>query len=281
MQAYFPAAKPRTMSKRYAVDEGGRVYTQRRRYNPGPPYKRRYGRVYRKVYPYGARRSSNRVPRALIQQGVETKYYDTSVVGSTVPASGDWTGCELNPGTILCLNAPTQGTGASNRDGRKITMTSIEVTGTLYQAPQADQTAADTNPTVYLALVLDMQTNGGSATGLDSELVYTNPTNNAVCSTAPLRNMLYSKRYKVLSVWCENLSELVTTYDGNNMEQSGQTTKFKMFKRFGPKGLVTEFLGNAGTVADITDNGLFLIGCTTAANTAVQIYYNARLRFRG
>lgn len=247
---------------------------------------RRGGKYYRKgvprkVWPVGARRRSNRVARALVNQGVETKYFDTSLAVTALPAPAGWTGCELNPATVLCLNAPTQGTGASNRDGRKITMTSIEINGVISRAAQADQTAADIAPTVFMALVLDTQTNGGSATGLDSELVYTNPSAVASTGVSPLRNMLYSKRYRVLAIWKESLEGVDMTYDGTNIEQDGHHTPFKIFKTFGKGGLTTEFLGNAGTVADITDNGLFLIGCCSSTSQNPSISYNARLRFRG
>nr|QUS52621.1 capsid protein [Mute swan feces associated circular virus 16] len=267
---------PMSLASRFASAAGNVPYL--RPWRKGGRY---YGRS-RKVWPVGARRRSNNVARALVNQGVETKYFDSSLTGQAITANSTFTGCELNPGTKLCLNCPTQGTGASNRDGRKITMTSIEITGSITQAAQADQTAADTVPTVYLALVLDTQTNGGSATGLDSELVYTNPSGVAATSTAPLRNMLYSKRFKVLKVWCEDLRPLQAVYDGTNIEQAGQGTKFKIFKSFGRNGLTTEFLGNAGTVADITDNGLFVVGvCGPNTTTTPTINYNARLRFRG
>jgi len=217
--------------------------------------------------------------RSALSSSIETKYYDTSKSAAALAAGGDWTGKELNPTTELCLNAPQQGTGATNRDGRFITMQSIEVTGSIYQAPQANQTAADTSPVVTLALVLDTQTNGGTATGLDAELVYINPVNNAAANVTPLRNMLYTKRFKVLKVWSAQLNQLTSTYDGTNMEQNGNITTFKMFCNL--KNLKTEFLGNAGTVADITDNALFLIGTTAEASTVPTLYYNARLRFRG
>jgi len=231
------------------------------------------GRFRRKVYPAGARRRGY-VPRALVAQGVETKYLDMTGTAALSGAAG-WTGAEIDPAGNLCLNTMVQGTSASQREGRKITNVSIEVIGTIYQANQADQAAADVSPTVFLALVLDTQTNGAQ---LNSEDVYINPSGVGAALTAPLRNMLYSKRFKVLKTWTKALPQLPISYDGTNMEQAGQGTPFKMFKTL---GFVTEFLGNAGTIADISNSSLHLIGVTSNTSTAPTIYYNARLRFRG
>jgi len=233
-------------------------------------------RLRRKVYPAGARRRGF-IPRALVAQGVETKYLDMTGT-KTLTAPTDWTGCEANPTTLLCLNTMIQGTSASQREGRKITCVSIEVEGIISQAAQVDQAAADVAPIVGVYLVLDTQTNGGTATGLDSENVFINPSGNAAVGCSPLRNMLYSKRYKIVGKWVKQLPQLPISYDGANMEQAGQATPFKLFKKL---GFVSEFLGNAGTVADISTNGLFVIAACSNTSTAPSLLYNARLRFRG
>lgn len=238
----------------------------------------RSGVQRRRVYPAGARRRGY-IPRALVAQGVETKFLDSNLNSTALASQTSWAGCELNPATQLCFNSMVQGTSASQREGRKITNVSLEIVGTILQNAQAGQTAMDIAPTIMLALVLDTQTNGGTATGLDAENVYTNPSAVAVCNAAPLRNMNYSKRYRVLRTWTKNLTQLPAAVEGaGDIEQAGNTTPFKMFVKL---GFVTEFLGNAGTVADISTNGLFLIGTTTHTSTAPTITYNARLRFRG
>lgn len=215
--------------------------------------------------------------------GIETKFFDTSASALAVnnpPAATAWAGLELNPATVLCLNAPTQGTGASNREGRYITMESIQINGVLNFAAQIDQTAADQAPVIKLWLVLDKQCNGGTATGLDSENVYTNPVATVIGGISPLRNMLFSKRFKVLKEFCLDVEQLQMTYDGTNIEQEGCHKVFEMFVEL--KGRKVEFSANAGTVADIVNNGLFLIGCcSNSAGLATTLTYNARLRFRG
>jgi len=215
--------------------------------------------------------------------GIETKFFDTlasAIAINAPPATAAWTGLELNPTTFLCFNCPQQGTGASNREGRYITMESLQVTGVMNFAAQVDQTAADQAPVIKLWLVLDKQTNGGTATGLDSENVYTNPVATQIGGISPLRNMLFSKRYKVLKEFCLDLEQLQLSFDGTNIEQEGAHKVFDFFVDL--KHRKVEFSANAGTVADIVTNGLFLVGCcSNSAGVATTLTYNARLRFRG
>lgn len=215
--------------------------------------------------------------------GIETKFFDTSLAATTLvvpPATAAWTGLDtINPTTVLCFNAPTQGTGASNREGRYITMESLQLNGIITIAAQADQVAMDNAPTVKLFIVLDKQTNGGTATGLDSENVYTNPVGTAFGGCAPLRNMLFSKRYKVLKEIVIDPRQMTVSYDGTNMEQEGAQITFDCFIKL--KGKKVEFSANAGTVADIVDHGLFIVGFASSSSMVPQITYNARLRFRG
>lgn len=159
-------------------------------------------------------------------------------------------------------------------------MQSLQITGNIVMEKQNDETTPDNIPIVKLWLVLDTQTNGGTATGLDSENVYTNPAAAALMGCSVLRNMLYTKRYKILKQLTVQLPQpSLGTANTSAMDQEGQHCQFDI--NVDLKGLKTEFLGNAGTVADIVDNGLFLIGCTSSNNTSPSVNYNARLRYRG
>ena len=48
----------------------------------------------------------------------------------------DASGGELNPTGVITLNSVTQGDGKSQRDGRRLTMLSVYVTGTISCAVQ-------------------------------------------------------------------------------------------------------------------------------------------------
>lgn len=249
-------------------------------------YDGRRGPKFRAQYAgYGVRpgfRMRNAAARLASVLGVERKYFDCGLAASALnapSASATWGGLEHNPATLLCLNCPTQGTGATNRDGRLIKMDSLQVNGVVAFAPQADQVAADTQPVIKIWIVMDKQTNGGTGTGVDSENVYTNPIATAIGGLAPLRNMLYSKRYKVLKEITVDTRQLAITYDGTNMEQEGAQLPFSCYIDL--KGKSCEYNGNAGTVGDIVTNGLFVLAATSSTQMTPLLTYNSRLRFRG
>jgi len=228
----------------------------------------------------------NRGLRSYPGAGIETKYYDASISAVAIPAppaSSTWSGLDtVNPTTLLCLNSMSQGTGPSNREGRMITMQSLQISGIVNIPAQADQTAADTIPVIKIWIVLDKQTNGGDATtGITSENVYTNPTATIIGGLAPLRNMLFSKRYKVLKEILVEPKTLPMVNDLTNIEQEGVATSFDCFINL--KGRKVEYKSDAApsTVADIVNNGLFVMAATSNAATAPTLTYNSRLRYRG
>lgn len=86
-------------------------------------------------------------------QAIEKKFYDTFLIGASITAPTDVTGGEHNPSATICLNSVTQGDGESQRDGRHITNTSIEIEGIFQLPAQINQTAAELASTVFFALV--------------------------------------------------------------------------------------------------------------------------------
>lgn len=278
----FPASKTyRTGGGDRAVFSSNVVAPLRRRGGTGRSFAAKYaGRGSR---PGAAMYRKFRGLRRYPQSGIETKFVDYALNANALivpPAAAAWAGLDTQqPVGTLCFNAPTQGTGASNREGRKITMESLQINGIISCAAQVDQVGADTLPVIKIWIVLDKQTNGGVATGVDSENVYTNPSATALAGLAPLRNMLYTKRYKVLKEIEVDLQQFALTWDGTNMEQAGIHKPWSCYLPL--KGLGVEYLGNAGTVADIVNNGLFILAAASSATGAPSITYNARLRFRG
>lgn len=266
-------------------DRGQRIADPRAyRFRAPPRGPRRYA-FYRRYAGRGNRPAPNMLRRfrglpPARGLGIETKFFDTALAAAVLsnpPATAAWTGLTANPSTVLCFNAPTQGSGASNREGRFITMESLQLNGIVALAPQVDQTAADTAPVIKLWLVLDKMSNGTALTV--SENVYTNPAATLIGGMAPLRNMLFSKRYKVLKEITIDCDQLNMTYDGTNIEQEGQHYNWECFVNL--KGRKTEFSANAGTSADIVNNALFLCAASSSASLVVSLTYNARLRFRG
>jgi len=74
------------------------------------------------------------------------------------------------------------------------------------------------------------------------------------------------------------MDQIIGTYDGTNMELSGNRASFKLSW----KGLLPiTYSGTTSTVASITDNSVQLVAWTNNTDTNPTISYNARTRFQG
>lgn len=209
-------------------------------------------------------------------QGMELKFYDTSLGSAALTTNTAGAAGEHDPSATVKLNTVIRGTSESNRIGNKIQMKNISVNGLITVASQINQTAVDAGAFVFLALVLDHQTNGAT---LASEDVYVNKSGIALGGCSMYRNLQTSKRYRVLRSMQIVLPAQVSTYDGTNIEQGGYMLPFRMDV---PLNIETQF--NGGTtedVANIEGNSLHILGWTTSTSLAPLLTYNARLRFVG
>jgi len=209
--------------------------------------------------------------------GIEVKFYDTKLASGTLTAPTDASGGEHNPSATIALNTVVQGDGESNRDGKDITMRSIGVKGNFHVPAQVDETALDEGIIVFVALVLDKQTNGAL---LNSEDVFKNIGAAAIQASNPWRNLQYTKRFQVLKSLTITLPQAQPAYDGTNLEQAGYTIPFEMFHKF-KNGLGVHYTGTTESIANIMDNSLTLIAWANATAMAPVINYSARLRFVG
>jgi len=208
--------------------------------------------------------------------GIENKFYDTSLINSSLGSPTDASGGEHNPSATICLNSVVQGDGESERDGRQIHMNHISIQGTVKCNPQADQTAGSEPTICMIALVLDTQTNGAL---LNSEDVFVNPGANAQTAAQPFRNLQYTKRFKVIKkVMVHFDAPAYATYDGTNIESGGQTRAFEIHA---PLNIVTQYKGTTETIANIVDNSLNIVAFCSNTEQGPDLYYNARLRFTG
>ncbi len=235
--------------------------------------RRRFDAPMRAAFPRTRRPSSN--VRTGGFTGIEVKFLDSSVVGTSVLAPTDAAGAEVDPSTLLALNAIAQGDGESNRDGRRCVLKNVYVTGHIRCPKQANQTAGDDSAQIFVALVWDKQTNGAQ---LNSEDVYTNPGANAQTAAVPLRNLQYSQRFQVLDTVALDFSGPTIAYDGTNVEQSGLVKPFKLSKKI---NIPCQYTGTTGVVANIADNSLHIIAYASNVDLVPIIDYNARVRFVG
>ena len=107
--------------------------------------------------------------------GLEKKFFDTAVAMVALTAPTDAAGGEIDPtalpGAVACLNAMAQGDGEQNRDGKKVVLKSVQVKGFVQKLGGELAAGPDSGTKVFVALVLDTQTNGAQ---LNSEDVFKN-----------------------------------------------------------------------------------------------------------
>lgn len=224
----------------------------------------------------GRRRMNARIGGYL---GIEKKFFDVYASSIAIPAPADCSGGEMNPegGCTGCLSVPAQGDGEQNRDGKKIMCKSIFVTGLCRQTTvSTDQADALHRPTIFVALVLDTQTNGAT---LDSEDVFTNPNDTPLVNGLPLRNLQYSSRFRVLAHKTFVMGEYNTMTDGANT--SSQICGPRTFMLSWSGDIPMNFTSTTADVANAADNSLHIIAFATSTAPAISMSYNSRMRFVG
>lgn len=208
--------------------------------------------------------------------GKELKFFDNFLAEAAIAGTvSDMTDGEADPTTEGCLFSPSIGSAVQNRDGRKVFMKSVFVTGNIRVPPQDAQTQMDSGLIVFLALVLDKQTNNAQ---LDSESVYINPNNQSPSVANPLRNLLNSARFRVLdTVRIDSLQNLNAGVEAaDTIDIQGKMANFVLKAQL---DITTLFNSGVGTVADIVDNSLHVLAYATHALPAATIAYNCRTRF--
>lgn len=216
--------------------------------------------------------------------GMEVKYFDTSKNLANCASLGNLSDGVFDPSTVDCLNCPETGSGPQNREGRMIKMRSVHIEGVCQYVPQFDNIVVATVPDVFIALVLDTQTNKAQMSSADC---FTNPSTSLDLVTAPFRDLEYTKRFKVLKIRRIRAPDLSLDISGASAhEYSGKLIHFEMHKKL--FDLPVQFVGNASpnTVANIQDNSLHLVvfcDCATSSSDTskieVKLGYNARVRF--
>lgn len=217
--------------------------------------------------------------------GIEHKYYDTYRSSVLMPFNNTtWAGCEVDPAVANCLNGIAQGDAAYNRDGKQISMNKIDITGVVTLANQTAETDSDTIGVIFIALVLDTQTNGAQ---LNSEDVYENPSGANYLAAAPFRVMENTKRFKVLSRVLLDPTEFAPAvrnmYSGTNSTfyANGIQVPWSMHVNLG--AMKVNYKDGGGTVSSIMDNSLHIVAVRAQAadDPGCSIAYQSRVRFFG
>jgi len=274
--------------KRYK--SSGRASSRRGRGRAGPV--RRIPRLstQRMSGAYQARSSRGavaRAARAMLNQrtagflGVEKKYFDSGLLAVTnIPTSATLTGCVIPPTTPVngdgSISCPAQGDGPQNRDGKKFVIKSVQLKGFIDLPAQSGNAAVNDNK-VFIALVLDTQSNGATCTGPD---IFTNFSGHARLAVAPSRNLLFGKRFRILKSEIFDLMPESLSWNGASFGYHGVS---KVFEWYVPLNLNVNC--NAATTATITsvaDNSLHVVAvCASTVDMQPTLVYNARIRFMG
>lgn len=184
--------------------------------------------------------------------GEELKFFDTAHTFSfdstpEVPAGGQ-----------LCLIP--QGVTESTRVGRKCTVRSISMKGTLTYNPGTSTAGATT---IWLTLVLDKQCNGAAATNGD---VYVgNPMNN-------FRNMANISRFTVLK-------RIIIDFNSTAGVSGAYSASQKTFGFTKKCNIPLEFSSTTGALTELKTNNLFLLANSYPGDDLVTIAGVTRIRF--
>lgn len=260
--------------------KAGRIYTARRR--------RYYRRKARRATGVKARRITQRRPYSLRSGGylgLEHKFIDSGHANQAISVASDATGGELQPnvGCVGCISAPAQGDGESARDGRKYTITDIEIRGLAFtQASGPTQTAA-APPVMRFYMVLDKQANGAT---INSEDVFENHIATSGMNAAGLaRNLENIERFDILDeVVVTPPPPLPFTYQintGTTNVTSTAVTAGVPFRLAWSGRMTVNMAGTTADVANVRDNAVHFIGFASNSIYVASVSWEARCRFLG
>lgn len=208
---------------------------------------------------------------------IERKFYDTSLVSANIASPTDATGGEQDPSATSMITTPAQGDGEQNRDGKQIICDFVEITGNVIKGALETQPNPELGTRVYLACVLDTQSNGAQ---LNSEDVYKNTGASQNLATAVQRNLLFGKRFKILKKEVFDFNPFIGATGANDFASNAMSQSFNWFIPL--NNLKINF--NAGTtasIANVIDNSIHMIAFSNQTTPQQTLSYNARLRFYG
>lgn len=209
--------------------------------------------------------------------GIEKKFLDTARAEIAIAATAALTGGEYDPsaGCTGCLSCPAQGDTEQSRDGKRIVIDSLIVKGYVVNGPTAS-TAVEGVTKVFLAVVLDTQSNGAQ---LNSEDVFKSLGGSDAFNACPTKNLLFGNRFRILKSQVYDLTPPGAFVASANFGANGVRRDFDWYIPF--KGGLQVNL-NAGTTADVAnviDNSIHIVAFSTLAGSALG--YNGRIRFQG
>lgn len=202
--------------------------------------------------------------------GIVKKFLDVSHSSSLAT---DASACMEDPSTMLCLNAPAEGTGASQRSTRNVKFTDLHINGYI-EFPQLGSTSNyDTPGYCKIWVVMDTQTNGAQMTS-DQLLLDIGTAGFDILSQ---RNLENTDRFKVLAELTVREGDRAAVWDGTDQRTSGKFVPFEIHRKLNMR---TKFVttGTGATIADIQDNSIHVLALATDVGST-NIAYTSRIRY--
>lgn len=212
----------------------------------------------------------------------ELKYYDTSgeSIAITSPPNFATANLFINPTAGGLISTPPRGNSGNERSGRRILIKNVWITGFAQVPVEPVQFTPPTPVVVWVAIVLDTQTNGVQCTTQD---IFSNPITGVDYEGLfpPFRNMLSNTRYQVLGAVMFKLgkSQCFTIDSTAVPAEFSWAGDVEIFEKFLPLDFVVIF--NAGTtssVASVVDNSVHVMAAQSGGQQ-VSLSYKCRIRF--
>lgn len=195
--------------------------------------------------------------------GTELKFFEVNKTFTAAPSAG----------VILSdsLHKIADGTGQSERLGRKLTVAQVHINGTIVQ--QGATNNGQNTAKIRIMVVLDKQCNGATATVTGTG----GPLETADVNS--FRNLENSSRFKVLA---DKTMMMVQTGAAENAGVGYLFGESKRgFKINLPRlNIPVEFSGTTGALTEIRSNNIFVMALSDENTNTPQIQYIARIRFR-
>lgn len=194
---------------------------------------------------------------------VEKKFFDTTIAG-LIDTTGE---------SLASLNLVPQGVTQSTRVGRKMTITNINIKGSIAWGQILFNVVAATE--IRIVLVLDKQANGANAAFND---VF---ESTAGISANRHRNLSNSERFVVLKNWQMTPQNLVATTSDNwatqgNTIYRAQASRFKFNKTC---KIPIEYSSTTGAITEIRSNNIQLFAVAESADDIATASISCRIRF--
>lgn len=203
----------------------------------------------------------------------ENHYFDADRTSLTVPSSGaSWAGCEVDPLTLLSLFAPIQGDDIANRQGRKVFVKSIRITGRVQVPPAAALAALYQQSLVRMVVYQDKQTNGAQSQAED--LLSSGAASTSIFMSQNLANL---GRFKVWKDKILKLDPYPSAGVAASYAQGGTIIPFKFSIK--PNCYVNYNSTNGGTIADVIDNSFHFIAQSYSTDVVMTMVYKVRTVF--